>query len=73
MSHSGRGESGFFALLSGPNEYFYRRSSRGQDSSSTASSMSTDEHRRGGPEEFEETAERFQTQRRTYVTQYNTK
>ena len=66
-------ENGFFALLSGSNEYFHRRSNRGQDSSSTALSMSTDEHRRGGPEEFEETAERFQTQRRTYVTQYNTK
>jgi hypothetical protein len=55
----------FHLLLPGPNEYFYRRSNRGQDSSSTASSMSTDEPRRGGPEEFEQMAQRYHEQRRT--------
>ena len=55
----------FCDLLPGPHEHFYKRSSRAQDSGSTASSMSVDEHRLGGPEEFEEMARRYHEQRRT--------
>lgn len=50
----------------GPNEYFYRRQSHSQGSSSTNSSMSAGEKRQGGPEEFADmVAQHAQAQRRS--------